>query len=222
MFPGISTVVRILISTASADEPQDIYKSRVDNVLSRSLMIEVPLHENNGRPMAYSPGQEITLFHFGIDGSKYILPSRILKRVNDDVPLWEVALPHPDSIQRIQRRNYLRVPASLELALRSLSKTNHFLARTLDVSGGGIAFSCKSDLRVDHGERFACWLAIPTKQGMDHASFTAKVVRVVPPKREGEHQAISLMILETRELDREKIIRYCFDRQVELRKKGVL
>ncbi|WP_134698941.1 flagellar brake protein [Ammoniphilus sp. YIM 78166] len=222
MFPGISTVVRIYISSAGDIEPQDIYKSRVDNLLSESLMIEVPLHEQNGRPMAYSPGQEITMFHFAIDGSKFILPSRILSRVIDGVPLWEVALPPSDAIQRIQRRNYLRIPASLELSLKSLAKKNHFLARTLDVSGGGVAFTCKTDFRIDHGERLACWLAIPTKQGMEHASFIAKVVRVVPPKEEGEQQAISLMITEIRELDREKIIRYCFDRQVELRKKGVL
>ncbi|MEW9669719.1 flagellar brake protein [Ammoniphilus sp. 3BR4] len=222
MIPGISQLIRISIRTKNEGEARTTYKSRVDNVLEDSLLVEVPLSEQNGKAMAFSPGLEITVFYFGIDGSKYIFPSVVLSRKNEEVPMWELALPRLEDIQRNQRRNYLRISATLELSLRILNGKMHFLARTVDVSGGGVAFTCKPEYRIKQGEIFQCWLAIPYRQGMEHAPFTAKVVRVVPPKEKGEHQSIMLMILEIREPEREKIIRYCFERQVELRKKGLL
>ncbi|WP_164984948.1 flagellar brake protein [Ammoniphilus sp. CFH 90114] len=222
MIPGISQLLRVSLRTKDTVESQDTYKSRVDNVLDQSLLIEVPLSEKNGKSMAYSAGIEITVFYFGLDGSKYIFPSRVLSRKNEDVPLWEIALPRLEDIERIQRRNYLRIPAMLELSLKSLTRGIQFLARTVDVSGGGVAFTCKKEYRMVQGERFQCWLAIPFRQGMEHAPFIAKVVRIVPPKEDMDHQTIMLMISVIKEPEREKIIRYCFERQLELRKKGVL
>jgi c-di-GMP-binding flagellar brake protein YcgR len=222
MVPGISTVLYIVILSSNGDEHK-LYKSRVANVTKEGLTIEIPIEDGSGKMIPLPVNTRLQLWYFGQDGSKYIFTSIVLDKVKDDIPALLLSTPKADQIERIQRRNYLRVPATLETAMQSESNPKlHFLVQTLDISGGGVSLNCSKEYQVEAGNTFQCWMAIPFRKGMEYVSFIAKIIRGSTVKEEEVYRSYSMLFKEIKEADRDKIVRYCFERQVELHKKGVL
>jgi c-di-GMP-binding flagellar brake protein YcgR len=50
--------------------------------------------------------------------------------------------------------------------------------------------------------------------------FTGQVIRVIPPYDEGFPQIISVQFVTIKSNEQQYLIRYCFERQIELRKRG--
>lgn len=221
--PGISDIIRMSILTEDRSEANKTFKSRVEDVQENSLTIEIPLDENNGKVRAFPIGTELSCYYWGPDGSRYLFRSTVLRRENGDFPTITISFPPKESIQRIQRRNYLRVPASVEVAVKGTGeKLYHFIAKTQDVSGGGIAISCKEQYLIQVGNLLNCWMVVPLRSGLEYIPFVGKVVRVTQPKVPGGEQTVSLMFKQIKEPDREKLIRYCYERQRAMRAKGIL
>lgn len=221
--PGISDVIRMNILTEDQSEASKTFKSRVEGVRDNSLIIEIPLDESNGKLRAFSIGTELNCYYWGPDGSRYLFRSIVLSRENSDFPTLTISFPPQERIQRIQRRNYLRVPATIEVAVKGTGdKLYHFIAKTVDVSGGGIAITCKDQYQILVGNLLDCWIVVPLRSGLEYIPFTGRVVRVTPPKVPGGNQTVSIMYKQIKEPDRERIIRFCYERQMAMRAKGIL
>ena len=96
-----------------------------------------------------------------------------------------------------------------------------FIGVTDDVGGGGISFLVDAKWPIKQGTELDCWLLIPYRNGtIDHAQFRAEVVRVKPLEN-GKNQIMAKFssILDT---ERQRIIRYCFERQLDFRKQIIL
>jgi len=63
-----------------------------------------------------------------------------------------------------------------------------------------------------------CWVLLPYKNGtIEHAFFKPEVVRV--KKLESGRYQVMAKFIEISDSERQKIIRYCFERQLEFRKR---
>ncbi len=117
---------------------------------------------------------------------------------------------------KVQRRNFLRVAAELEIAI-SMSSHARFIGMTDDVGGGGISFLVDARWPVKQGTILDCWLLVPFRNGsIDHAQFKAEVIRVKPLETKNQ---IMVKFSGISDGERQKIIRYCFERQLDIRKK---
>jgi c-di-GMP-binding flagellar brake protein YcgR len=221
--PGVGEVLRMTVRTIDEAESKIVYKSRILDLKETGFVIEFPIAEAAGKTRSFQPGLDLSVWFFGKDGSKYSFPAAVLAREAKPMLSLIISIPKEDQIQRMQRRNYVRLPADLDIAMRAVYRDEiRFVTKTVDISGGGLAVICKKNNRIREGEAFSCWVVLPLRKGLDYIPFHGRVVRIKPLSDEAHAPLlVSLVFTEIKEVERDKIIRYCFERELELHKKGI-
>ncbi|MCM3747378.1 flagellar brake domain-containing protein [Paenibacillus pasadenensis] len=216
LLPKVNDTLFIQVASSDDAEAQAVYKSRVADEDADSLFIEIPIHEPSGKLKKLYLGDELSIHLINQEGVKHYFNSHVIGYRDDILRLVRIRKPEPGSMTRIQRRSFLRVPAELELAV-SIRGQHRFIGLTDDVGGGGISFLCDGSKPVDSGIELECWLLIPFRNGVvEHAFFKGEVIRV--QKLESGRKQAMLKFTTISEPDRQKIIRCCFEKQLEFRK----
>lgn len=219
MLPKINQMLYLQIASSDEEESVIEYRSRIADEEDNALHIEYPLSQKTGRIKRLFLGDELSVYFVSADGVKHYFDSHVLGFKEDgSVRLVRIMKPDPDKMTKVQRRSFLRVPAYLDLAVH-LSNNERFVCQTDDVGGGGISFICDPKWRLESGSPISCWLLIPYRNGsIEHVPFKAEIVRV-NDLESGRLQAMSKFI-EINDSDRGKIIRYCFEKQLEFRNRS--
>jgi c-di-GMP-binding flagellar brake protein YcgR len=215
LLPRVNQMLFFEIASADEEEAAAQYKARIADELEDGLLIENPINLTTSRMKRLFLGDELSVYYLSEDGIKHYFDSHVIGFRDDVVKMIKIRKPDPDRITKVQRRHFLRVAADLEIAV-NLSGNIRFVTVTDDVGGGGISYICDSKWPVKPGMEMDCWLLIPYKNGtIEHSSFKAEVVRVVDLVT-GRKQVMSKFITIS-DSERQKIIRYCFERQLEFR-----
>jgi c-di-GMP-binding flagellar brake protein YcgR len=224
VLPRVGQMLRIHIVSPVEEISKHSYKTRVADVQGDTAAIEMPIHEETGSTVLLAEGSAIEASYIGEDGSSFHFRTEITGERKDNVRLLLIKLPKRDQITRTQRRKYLRVDTHIEIAVKTLDHVRkyHFLARTTDLSGGGLAFTCSDQFRFKVGDKLRIWMSLPSKSGsVAHAFAEAEVTRCKAPEEAGMNQWISVKFVHISQGDQAKIVRACYDRQLELHKKGI-
>lgn len=225
MLPRIGQTLRLNVHSSSEEMAAHSFKSRVTDIQDGIAAIELPTSEKTGRTGLLEVGTACTVWYIGEDGSRYEFQSSIEGRQSVPLPVLFLKLPEKEDIVRTQRRNYLRIDASLDMAVKLIDpiRNYHFITRTVDLSGGGLSFTCKDTFHLQENDTVKVWLAFPSKTGqIQHASAELEIVRIQPPEEKGLNQWVSGKFKQISEADRVKLVRACYERQLELRRKGVV
>lgn len=146
--------------------------------------------------------------------------------LNFDQDQFTIENPKPSDIHKAQRRHYFRVPASLEVTIHSeegeaeydiaeydwRKYPAEFISR--DISGGGLSFISPFDFKLDQIIRGDVRLL--TKPSDQTIRFTSRIVNCLPNDKD---YVVSAEFINMHEPDRQEIIQYCIQRQLELRKR---
>lgn len=215
MLPKVNELVYIQVASADKNEADKECKSRIADEQDEFYLIEVPIEIGSGRMKRLFVGDELSVYFLTDNGVKNYFNTYVTGFADDVVQLIRIRKPDPESITKVQRRHFLRVVAELELAVK-LKDGSRFVAMTDDVGGGGVSFLCDGKNKMIVGDQLYCWLLIPYKNGtIEHAPFEAEVVRV--KKLETGRNLVMLKFISISDMERQKIIRYCFERQFDFR-----
>lgn len=216
MLPKINQTMYIQTVNELPDTPTITLRSRVADMDASNIYIEVPLDEKSRRYYRAEQGETLQLYFFTAEGVKHIFTTQVTGFRKDTVNLVSIRKPNLEEISKDQRRSYLRVEANLELAVRMADKLK-FVAITEDVGGGGVSFTCDRKWPIVQNTVLHCWLLLTYKGGsIAHASFEGEVVRVLPV--EPDKHLIMMRFKDIADSDQQKVIRYCFERQLDKRK----
>lgn len=219
MLPKINQTMYIQVTTGSevAEDAIITLRSRVADMDNNNLYIEIPLDEKSRKYYRTQLGEKLQLYFFTPDGVKHLFASTVTGFRKEAV-LSLVALRKPvlEEITKDQRRSFLRVEANLEIAVKIGDKLR-FVAVTEDVGGGGISFTCERKWPIVPNQIINCWLLLNYKDGsIGHSRFDGEVVRVLPV--EPAKHLIMTRFNNIADSDQQKVIRYCFERQLDQRK----
>ncbi|WP_373229751.1 flagellar brake protein [Cohnella sp.] len=218
MLPKINQTMYIQANTVSENTGGSaiILRSRVADMDSGNIYIEVPLDEKSRKYYRTHLGEQFQLYFFTSEGVKLQFASTVTGFRKETVTLVAVRKPQLEEITKDQRRSFLRVEANLELAVKVGDKLR-FVAITEDVGGGGISFTCERKWPIVPNLVITCWLLLSYKSGsVAHSKFEGEVVRVLPI--EPDKHLIMMRFQDIADSDQQKIIRYCFERQLDNRK----
>ncbi|MDQ6418258.1 PilZ domain-containing protein [Paenibacillus sp. LHD-117] len=216
MLPKVNGMLYYQIASSDESEAALEYRSRIADEEEGALLIEYPLNEKTGRMKRLFLGDELSVYFLSSDGVKHYFDSHVVGFKEDGViRLVKLLRPDPERMTKVQRRSFLRVPAELELAVK-IGSHERFLCKTDDVGGGGISFICDGKWGIRSETQLECWLLVPYKNGtIEHVTFTGEVIRVNTLET-GRKQAM-IKFLSISDTERQKIIRFCFERQLEYR-----
>ncbi len=216
MLPKVNQTLFLQVASSDEEETKIEYKSRIADIAEDRMLIEVPLNEKTGKYKKLYLGDELSAYFLSDGGVKNFFSTHVLGFKEEVIRLIAIENPDPESITKVQRRTFLRVAAELELAIKFSSV--RFLAMTDDVGGGGISFITEGKWQLKSGDILDCWLLLPYKNGsVDHANFRPEIVRV--KQLESGRNQVMAKFSEISDGERQKIIRYCFERQLEFRKR---
>lgn len=200
------------VSLEAASENE--YRSRISEIEENSLLTELPIRA--GRMSRLPLGEELSVYHMTEDGVKYYFTAHVLGYENDMISLMRISKPLPGDISKVQRRHYLRVPAKVEIAVRTPEL--HFTAVTSDLGGGGLCFTDVSEHSFQMNQELSGWILLSYKSGgVDHVPFSGEVRRVKEPESGRNRNTVSVHFTRITDMERQKVIRYCFERQLDFR-----
>lgn len=215
MYPKINEYLYIHIASSDTAESDIEYRSRIAEIEEDALLIEIPMQEKNGRLKKLFVGDELSVYFMTEGGIKNYFSTYVIGFQEDVIRMVRVRKPAPEAISKIQRRSFLRVDAELELAVKD-AQGARYLVRTDDVGGGGVSFLSDASVKPDEGGKLQCWLLLPYRNGStEHASFEGEIVRV--KKLENGRHLVMLKFVTITDSERQKVIRYCFERQFDFR-----
>ncbi len=203
MYPKVNQNIVIEIKNEEKN-----FKSIVAEVGNKEILIGFPM---DLKIIGLLPDETIVYITYLVGEYLYKFQTSIIGKRNDNIPLFRVVKPKEVDIKKIQRRDNFRVKANLSLRLKDTELT------TVDISAGGIQFSCKDSFEIQYGEVISGTLKIPGES--EPVNFEALVRRIGGNNIE-ERKNVAVAFSSLNQKDQVKITRYCFEKQRKMRLKS--
>lgn len=211
----------LIIETYGFDyDSVEKFRSKIIDKNSKYVYVDYSVHVKTKKTTgSFRIGTKVMAEYLGEDQSVYRFRTEIIDKRNGKIPTLALQLPNEDQIQRIQRRQYVRVETAADVAIHSIeNKSMPFSTVTLDLSGGGLSIIVPNGSRLSDGDKLSIHLVLPMQSGEYHyLELQGEVVRFI--EKESAANIASIKFIELSEQDIQIIIRYCFEKQREARQK---
>lgn len=187
------------------------YDSRIEDMLGEEMHIAMPSERGVTVPLKPKTKAHIS---FVMDRGRMSFKSVVEDRFMDPRPMLKVV--KPDVLFREELRSFFRVDTRIPVKILvdinegDIIKQKMYEAKILDLSGGGCRVSC--DAPIAKNDVFELFF-LGSIDRLDSVKLEAKRIRKVE-----EHIEVGSEFYSVSQGDRDKIIKYVFKRQVELRK----
>ncbi len=197
------------------------YKCKLVERKGNDLYIDYPVNLNTNRTVFLLEGTPLKANFVTESGASYLFQTEVKGRVKLNIPMVILSYPGNDHLIKVQRRQYVRVETSVDVAVHSeKGEFAPFTTVTDDISAGGAALlihknsSLKPDMVVE------CWFVLPMQNGeYEYRKFRGKIVRIIDGQ--GHMNKASVEFFDSSGTDRQVLLRFCFERQLEMKKKGL-
>lgn len=199
------------------------FKCRLVDRVREFLFIDYPINDKTKKVGFFHDGTQFRASFIGKDQAVYLFHTQLVGRQKGRIPMLVLRDPGKEKYNRIQRRQHVRVDATIDVAVHPKNEEfSPFVSATADISGGGIALLLPRNHNLPVGKEVNCWLSLHMQTGeIKYIYATCFVIRIISSKDSPREKA-SIQFNEIKEADRQTIIRYCFERQLYLRKKGIM
>ncbi|RFU69078.1 flagellar brake protein [Bacillus sp. V59.32b] len=208
-----------LVLEPKFSQQHEQYKSTVVEINDQSIFIDYPINASTGKRAFLIDGTQLKITLVAAKKAIYVFDTEVLGRVKERIAMIQLSHPPKDSIIKIQRREFVRVETAIDTVVHpQASEFQPFKAITEDISAGGTALLISKDIILQSGSSIFVWFALPLKSGEIHYfKVKSKVIRISEEKE--RFNILSIEFTEMSEGDRQTLIRYIFEREVEMKKK---
>ncbi|MFZ3578181.1 flagellar brake protein [Virgibacillus sp. DJP39] len=213
----IGTQLTLTEKKTKKDESTN-YRCKIIDKNERFLFIDYPVNIKTKRTVLLPKGTNLQTSYIGNDHSVYSFSTKVIAKANLNIPALAISIPDKDDIKRIQRRSFVRIETAVDVSIHSKEhNTKPFVTVTSDISGGGLLVILPSIHLLNENDSLDVWIVLEMQNGIFHyISTQSRVVRVITGSN--IHTA-SIKFENMSNHDQQVLIRYCFEKQRELRTK---
>ncbi|WP_337969917.1 flagellar brake protein [Virgibacillus salexigens] len=192
------------------------FRSRVIEQNETFLFIDYPIDIKTHKTSFFPKGTSFLITYVDENENIYSFLSKLVAKVKLNVPALAIEL--PSDLQRIQRREFVRVDTAIDVAVHPLDdRLQPFTTVTRNISGGGISVIIPKDVDLKENN-VEIFLSLPLKNhGFAYLKAIAEVV--ILEEKKHKNPTVAMKFLNIAKQDQQMIIRYCFEKQREARKK---
>lgn len=208
LVPGLTVELMVLEGEYAGN-----YRTRIEEVGEKLLAVGAIFDKGDLIPLREGTKVKLT---FWDEVAAYAFEAKIMQRIAVPVTLFVLEL--PDTIAKVQRRSFVRVPAFYPVKFRSVTReglSDQYEGTMLDLSGGGMRFSTKE--HVENNSLLYAQLSLANGE----IQSPVRVCRVEKIENTNRY-CISVEFHEIPERERDRIIHCVFDIQRAMRKKGLV
>ncbi|MGF7057147.1 flagellar brake protein [Brassicibacter mesophilus] len=199
---------------------QDIkYSSQVLDIIDeRTYSISGPIHKGTIVPISLNSTIEIT--YFKEERGRFLFKATVLSR--EEKGVYRLIIRRIDKIIRFQQRDYYRLTINKNVTIThsfmdgDIERVVEENCVTKDISGGGIRFLC------DFKYKLKDVLSFELKINDSEIVSIGEVVRVKKSDSSDYNYEIGMRFIELSNVDRDILIRFIFEQQRKLRRKGLI
>ncbi|WP_226666899.1 flagellar brake protein [Metabacillus litoralis] len=186
------------------------------------LYFDYPVNSETGRTAYLMLGTEL-IASFVNNESAYRFHTEVTGRVKENIPMISVTYPGDEHLIRIQRREYVRIDTSLDIAIHPMNREfEPFTAVTSDISAGGAAIILPKTVKVKPNHEVTIWFSLPFQnEKIEYLKLKAKIIRFIDAENEQFVKA-PIQFIDLDEVKRQTVIRFCFEQQILMRRKGLI
>ena len=205
----------LLMLEPTYTEKVERFRCKVVEMDENAIYIDYPINVETNKTAYLVDGAQFRVTYHGDAKASFAFNTEVLGRKAGNIPMILIARPNESEIVKIQRRQFVRVETSVDIALEHNNRYYQFVSE--DISAGGTAVYIRNEVAFQEGDDVKLTIVLPFSNGdMCYVFTTAKVVRIF---ERDEIKLASLQFTDTDDIDKQHIVRFCFDRQVMKRKK---
>lgn len=192
-------------------------QSKVVEQRENIIFIDYPVSLQTNKTVFLIDGTQFRATFRTENNENYAFNTEVLGRTYQNIPMIMLHLPPKDEFIKIQRREFVRVNTPTDVAVKY--KNEYYQYVTEDISAGGLALKSQRPFPFQEKENVELTIVLPYSNGdINYVLTKAKVIRIF--ERDNLNIA-SMQFIETDDVDQQQIVRFCFERQLLLRKKSV-
>lgn len=197
------------------------YRCKIIDKNEHHLFIDYPINEETKRTARIAKDTYMQASYIGSDQSVYSFKTKVIAKVNVTIPALAVSIPNQTDIKRIQRREYVRIETAVDVSVHHTTGSfQPFTTVTVDISGGGMSIVLPVTCPLKKADMLDIWMILHMQKGEYQYIYSqSKVVRVITDK---DIHTASIKFQTIPKQDQQVIIRYCFEKQRELRAKEMM
>ncbi|RSD26479.1 flagellar brake protein [Mesobacillus subterraneus] len=202
-------------------ESYEQYKCKLVEQRGNDLYIDYPVNTSTNRTVFLLEGTPLKATFTTESGINYFFETEVKGRVKLNIPMVILSYPGKDHLIKVQRRQFVRVETSVDVAVHSAKgEFVPFTTVTDDISAGGAALLIDKSSSLKQGMELDCWLALPMQNGEnEYRKFRGTIVRII--EGQGHMNKASVQFYDSSGTDRQLLLRFCFERQLAMKKKGL-
>ncbi len=205
----------ILTLEPTYTERVEKFRCRVVEQGENLIYIDYPVNVESKKTSFLVDGAQFRVTFMTEDKQSFAFNTEVLGRKGGTVPMIILSCPSLDEFLKIQRREYVRVETNIDLSLEFDGQFTPLVSE--DVSAGGLAVILNRPVNFQEGDEVKLTLVLPYTNGdLKYVQTSAIVVRIFD---KGDIRIASIQFNNTDDLDKQHIVRFCFERQLQVRKK---
>jgi len=193
-----------------------IYSSQVLDILKgKQYIISGPISKSTLVPLHIN--EKVKLFYYKKNLGRFSLNAIIKNRETSSI--YKLMVEQIGDIEKVQERDYFRLWHMLKASKSHLIENNINIEEacmTVDISGGGLKLLCNFNHNISDK------LEIKVETNDLKISCIGEVVRISDSNSIDYKHILGVKFTQISKEDREKIVRFIFNEQRKLRKKGLI
>lgn len=201
---------------------KETYKCMIVEIDNGTFYIDYPIDVQTGKVVFLTDGTQLKATYVDNQKGTFLFDTEVFNKVKGKIPMVQLLLPSEETFIKIQRRQFVRIETSVDIAIHPFEgEFTPFRTVTDDLSAGGAAIRLKKNMKLNGAPFINIWLALPLNSGeISYLQLRSKVIRIVD--LENGIEILSVQFVSPNKNDRQIIMRYIFEKQVEMKKRGLV
>ena len=205
----------ILTLEPTYTERVEKFRCRVVEQGENIIYIDYPVNVVTKKTSFLVDGAQFRVTFMSESKQSFAFNTEVLGRKGGTVPMIILSCPSSEEFLKIQRREYVRVETKVDVSIEYDGRFTPLV--TEDLSAGGLAVILSRPVNFREGDEVKLTIVLPYSNGdIKYVQTSAVIVRIF---EKGEIRLASIQFTDTDDIDKQHIVRLCFERQLQLRKK---
>jgi c-di-GMP-binding flagellar brake protein YcgR len=212
-------IMQLKIGTSLTLEPTytekvEKFRCKIVEQENNILYIDYPINTITNKTAFLLDGSQFRVTFISEDKNSFAFNTEVLGRKMGNIPMIMLSCPPADEIVKVQRREFVRVQTSADIAVEYNNQFYQFV--TEDISAGGLAIRLKEKVPFSEGEFVNLTIVLPyMNEDIRYVQTTAEVIRIF---EKDQMRLASLQLTEIDDIHKQFIVRFCFERQLLIRR----
>jgi len=205
----------MLILEPTYTERVERFRCKVVEQKDGVIYIDYPINTITKKTAFLIDGAQFRVTFNDESKQSFAFNTEVLGRKKGNIPMIMLTCPPDEEFIKIQRREFVRVETPVDVAVEYDNRFTQLVAD--DISAGGVLLALQGAVNFKIGDEVRLTIVLPyTNKEIRYVQTDALVVTTF---ERNNRTLASVQFTDTDDIDKQYIVRFCFERQLQIRKK---